>query len=156
MEQIQPLWFQLGSVSEDLMKDGKHAFENGLPPDGSRTGIDENNWGYVTKTTYVNNAFSNLGGARDNQDVGLDGLKTSEELTFSGYQNFVNAVNSRVTNPAKRDQILADISNDDFKYYLSVDSKNILDRYSHHNGMENSSGTNTAPMVLWLEKLPTT
>ncbi len=137
------MWFQLGSVSEDIMKDGKHAFENGLPPDGSRTGIEENTWGKVTTTTYVNNAFSNIGGARDNQDVGLDGLKTSEELTFSGYQNFVNAVNSRVSNPAKRDQILADISNDDFKYYLSVDSKNILDRYSQFNGMENNSGTNT-------------
>ena len=29
------LVFQLGSISEDIMRDGKHAFENGLPPDGT-------------------------------------------------------------------------------------------------------------------------
>ncbi len=28
------LIFQLGSISEDVARDGKHAFENGLPPDG--------------------------------------------------------------------------------------------------------------------------
>ncbi|MBC7391346.1 MAG: cell surface protein SprA, partial [Opitutaceae bacterium] len=135
------IWFQLGSVSEDLMKDGRHAFENGLPPDGGETGAIRDVWGKVTTAPYLNNAFSNLGGARDNQDVGLDGLKSSEEVTQ--FQKFADAVSKNVTDPNKKDQILADISNDNFKYFLSVESKSILDRYSNYNGMEGNSSTNT-------------
>jgi cell surface protein SprA len=137
------LWFQLGSVSEDIMKDSKQSFENGLPPDGGSVGTTITDWGKVTQSSYINNAFSNLGGARDNQDVGLDGLKSSEEFSFSNYNNFINAVKTKVNDPTKRDQILADISGDDFKYYLSVDSKSIIDRYRNYNGMENNSSTNT-------------
>ncbi len=137
------LWFQLGSVSEDLMKDSKHEFENGLPPNGGTEGSEEGAWGKVTKTSYLNNAFSNIGGARENQDVGLDGLKSTEEFSFSKYQEFIKAVNTKVTNTEKREKIIADLSNDDFKYYLSIDSKNILDRYRYYNGMENNSSVGT-------------
>ena len=56
------LIFHLGSISEDLMRDGKHAFENGLPTDGNLVGgaVTENNWGYVTSQQYLNNAFNNI------------------------------------------------------------------------------------------------
>ncbi|MDZ7645835.1 MAG: hypothetical protein U5K54_00925 [Cytophagales bacterium] len=55
------LVFQLGSISEDFMRDGKHAFENGLPADGDTTSfnVSSNNWGYVTTKQYLNNAFDN-------------------------------------------------------------------------------------------------
>ena len=39
------LVFNLGNVSEDIMKDNIHAFENGLSPDYSNDGIKINEWG---------------------------------------------------------------------------------------------------------------
>ena len=135
------LWFQIGSVSEDIMKDGKQSFENGLPPDGGTVGTDTTAWGRVTTSSYINNAFSN--GARENQDVGFDGLKTSEEASYARFQNFVSAVNKNVIDANKKQQLLDDVAGDDFKYYLSVESKSILDRYRNYNGTENNSSVNT-------------
>ena len=84
------LIFQLGSISEDIMRDTKHAFENGLPPDGilDGGGADKNNWGYVTTKQYLTNAFDNSTTSRANQDVGLDGLPTEKELNF--FQDYLN------------------------------------------------------------------
>lgn len=137
------LWFHLGSVSEDVQKDGKQAFENGLPIDGNTvTGVDTNAWGRVTTTSYLNNAFSNEAGARDNQDLGLDGVRSTEEKNFPSYQRFVNQVNS-INDETLKQEILADVSNDDFQHYLSGNSKNILDRYKKYNGLENNSSIGT-------------
>lgn len=137
------LWFHLGSVSEDVEKDGKQAFENGLPIDGNiATGVEENDWGRVTTTSYINNAFSNAPGARENQDLGLDGLRSSDEASYGAYKTFLDKVNL-ITDDTKKQSILEDVSNDDFRHYLSVNSKNILDRYHRYNGMENNSSTST-------------
>ena len=87
------LIFQLGSISEDVMRDTKHAFENGLPPDGNLDGrmLQRNNWGYVTSRQYLTNAFDNSTESRANQDVGLDGLPTEKELNF--FQDYLTALN---------------------------------------------------------------
>lgn len=132
------LIFHLGSISEDLMRDGKHAFENGLPADGNLVGggATENNWGYVTSQQYLNNAFDNSTEARINQDVGLDGVNSEREGdTFSA---FVNAVN-----PAARQIVLEDPSADDFQHFFGdeMDARDakILERYKNYNGLENNS-----------------
>ena len=80
----------MGSISEDVMRDTKHAFENGLPPDGNLdgSGAEKNNWGYVTSQQYLTNAFDNSTASRANQDVGLDGLPTEKELDF--FQDYLN------------------------------------------------------------------
>jgi len=133
------LVFQLGSISEDVMRDGKHAFENGLPPDGNLTDPTQatrNNWGYVTNQQYLNNAFNNDPEARANQDVGLDGVNSA--LEASVFSTFVNAVN-----PQARPIILEDPSSDNFSYFFGdeLDAKNakILERYKNFNGMENNT-----------------
>ncbi|GAB1444851.1 cell surface protein SprA [Flammeovirgaceae bacterium] len=132
------LTFNLGSISEDLMRDGKHAFENGLPADGNLTGggATENNWGYVTTQQYLTGAFDNSAAARVHQDVGLDGVNNEQEaITFSA---FVNAVN-----PAAKLVVLQDPSADDFQHFFdeSLDARNakILERYKSYNGLENNS-----------------
>ncbi|MEZ4974797.1 MAG: cell surface protein SprA [Cyclobacteriaceae bacterium] len=132
------LVFHLGSLSEDLMRDGKHAFENGLPADGNLAGggATENNWGYVTTQQYLNNAFDNSSTARTNQDVGLDGVGSDREA--DKFSSFVNAVN-----PAARQIVLEDPSADDFQYFLGdeLDGRDakILERYKNFNGLENNS-----------------
>ncbi len=132
------LVFHLGSISEDLMRDGKHAFENGLPADGNLSGggATENEWGFVTTQQYLNNAFDNSATARTNQDVGLDGL--SNELEADKFSDFINAVN-----PAARQIVLQDPSADDFQHFLGNELDNrdakILERYKNFNGLENNT-----------------
>jgi len=136
------LTFHLGSISEDLMRDGKHAFENGLPADGNLVSgsATENEWGYVTSQQYLNNAFDNSTTARANQDVGLDGVSSAREA--EKFSSFVNSVN-----PAARQIVLEDPSADDFHHFFGddLDQRNakILERYKNYNGLENNSPIST-------------
>ncbi len=136
------LLFDLGSISEDLMKDGRHAFENGLPADGGTQGTTENAWGRVTTQQYLTNAFDNSASARHNQDVGLDGLKDADEDSY--FKDFISKVN--VTTDALN-EIKKDPSADDFHYFLGsdLDAENakIIERYKNYNGMENNSPIST-------------
>jgi len=43
------LYFNLGEISEDVLKDGKKFYENGLPLTNNDTDIDETVWGKVPK-----------------------------------------------------------------------------------------------------------
>lgn len=128
----------LGSISEDLMRDGKHAFENGLPDDGNlSSGVTKNDWGYVTSQQYLNAAFHNEPATRPNQDVGLDGAKNEVERTI--YNDFVSSV------PAQAAGIVAqDPAADDFRHFLSPTydeepAAGILQRYKDFAGLENNS-----------------
>lgn len=131
------LVFQLGSISEDVMRDGKHAFENGLPTDGSTgSGVQPTIWGNVTTQQFLNSAFDNNSSSRPNQDVGLDGLNNANEAVK--FKSFVDAV------PFQAQSVVAeDPAADDFKYFLGddLDAKNaqILERYKNFNGVENNS-----------------
>jgi cell surface protein SprA len=138
------LVFHLGSISEDIMHDGEHAFENGLPINGvdSASSVTENNWGFVTKQQFVNNAFNTDPATRANQDVGMDGTPTSKEP--NKFSSFIRAV------PAAAQAIVTkDPSADDFKYFLGGDLDTprpngdpiagVLERYKNINGTENNS-----------------
>ena len=73
------LYFNLGNISEDILKDGRKSLENALPADGSTDSYDETNWGRVPKLQPVLQAFDNNPNARKAQDVGLDGLSNEHE-----------------------------------------------------------------------------
>lgn len=143
--------FNLGNVSEDIMRDRKMAFENGLPADGVKTtaSITENNWGFVTNSQYINNAFDNEPVARVNQDVGLDGMNNEEELVK--FQNELTQLPPTL-NPDVVDKFRSDPSRDDFEYFLSerLDQKDakVLERYKNFNGVDQNSpdlSSNTLP-----------
>jgi len=128
---------QLGSISEDVIHDGRHAFENGLPPDGNLdAGATRNNWGYVTSQQYLTPAFENSTAARPNQDVGFDGLPTDKEVPF--YQPFLNQLTGNARSRAE-----ADPSADNFRYFLGSDldanDAKILERYKEINGQDSNS-----------------
>lgn len=133
------LVFNLGDVSEDVMTDGRHAFENGLPADGDPTQTSENEWGRITSQQFLTPAFDNSPDARQNQDLGLDGLNSEAETAF--YQErFINRLN---VSPNALQEILRDPSADDFQYYLSPEydqnDAKILERYKRYNGMEGNT-----------------
>ncbi len=133
------LVFNLGSISEDVMKDSKHAFENGLPADGIKADSvngNFNNWGFVTSQQYLTNSFDNTSSARPNQDIGLDGLNSSEEADH--FSNYLDNLSSGARNIIEEDP-----SGDDFQYYLGgeLDSRDakILERYKNFNNTEGNS-----------------
>ncbi|WP_290506206.1 cell surface protein SprA [Algoriphagus sp.] len=133
------LFFNLGDISEDVMKDGSHAFENGLPADGDPAETRENEWGRITREQFLLPAFDNSEAARANQDVGLDGLKNDDEANF--FRNrFLDRIN---VDQQALNTILQDVSADAFQYYLdeSFDAQNakILERYKKFNGQEGNS-----------------
>ena len=76
------LYFNLGNISEDILKDGKRFYENGLPTPNAPSPVDNSNWGRVPRNpVQVTNAFSNDPDDRDYQDIGFDGLDDTAEVT---------------------------------------------------------------------------
>lgn len=136
------LVFNLGEVSEDVAKDDQQAFEQGLPIDGiDPTDSDiTSDWGRISQDQYLNDYFENSAGARDNQDVGIDGLSNEfERLIIESSRN-----SAQLQVPGSLfDSNIEDISADDFTYILdqsydAIDAK-IVQRYKNWNGMENNS-----------------
>ncbi|GAA4402815.1 cell surface protein SprA [Nibrella viscosa] len=138
------LFFNLGEISEDVVKDGRFNFENGLPlENGTRErGTDTTAWGRVPRQQFITNAFTNQPGAREKQDVGLDGLSSADEQRY--FSNYLNAIRPRVSGEAFQ-EIAKDPANDDFQFYLgpAADSaKYIVARYKRFMGMEGNSPEN--------------
>ena len=53
------LYFHLGNVSEDILKDGYKSFENGLPTSSTVENVDTTAWGRVPTNYSIVNAFDN-------------------------------------------------------------------------------------------------
>ncbi|MDW7690719.1 cell surface protein SprA [Flammeovirgaceae bacterium SG7u.111] len=134
------LYFNLGSISEDVVPDERHFFENGLPVQEGET-VTETIWGKVPDKQYLTNAFSVGANARALQDVGFDGLNSTEEEEFYR-ESFINRLPANL-DPAVREQILTDPSSDDFLYYFDdVHDQNdgkVLERYKDFNGSDGNS-----------------
>ena len=72
------LYINMGDISEDILKDGKKFFENGLPIDDDPTKVEETVWGRVPKERSLVYAFDNSTGSSRKQDVGLYGLSVED------------------------------------------------------------------------------
>lgn len=135
------LVFNFGDISEDIIPDNEYSFEQGLPTDGSDDGVKPTEWGKVTELEYLVDFFDNTASARANQDVGLDGLKSSEEESFFN-ESFLNRLNGQAIQ-----NVINDVSADDFEYFLGDNHDNndakILERYKNFNGMEGNSPLQT-------------
>jgi len=139
------LYFNLGDVSEDVLRDGRKAFENGLPVTEELINVDSTMWGYVPTVQAVVNAFDNEPTSRQFQDVGLDGLSVEEERRFFREQFLDVIANLFGTNSQAYQIALEDPSSDLYQYYrgsnLDAAEVSILDRYKRYNGMERNSPT---------------
>ena len=144
------LYFNLGEVSEDILKDGLKSYENGLPVNDMDTAyVKRTNWGKVSTQTSMTYAFDNAAGARVLQDVGLNGISTEEEKTFPTYQNYVNNLRQKLSPEAiarmEEDQFspFNDPAGDNYHFFRGYDYDeqrlSILERYKHYNGTEGNS-----------------
>ena len=140
------LVFHLGDVSEDILRDSRKMYENGLPsPTNPELKSDRTRWGRVPRTEVpLPNSFAANDADRLAQDIGLDGLNDdNERINYAGYLAKISTLN-----PAAVKEITDDPSNDDFKYYDDKasypDGTPVLQRYERFNGLEgNSANTNT-------------
>jgi cell surface protein SprA len=134
------LYIDLGDVSEDLLKDSRKSFENGLPTTEADTAVSITAWGKVSEKRSFEDAFDNDPNTRKYQDVGLDGLSDVNEQSF--FEKYLNSLRKIVNNDAYN-KALSDPSSDDFHYYRGDDydnaKKGILERYKQYNGLDGNS-----------------
>jgi cell surface protein SprA len=143
------LYFDLGEISEEVLKDEKKFFENGLPIDGDTAKVEKTVWGYVPKQQSLVYAFDNTEGTRKLQDVGFNGLSTEQEFGFPTYINYLDELKSRLTPEAYERMMqdpfspFRDPAGDNYHYYRGSDYDRIempiLERYKHYNGVEGNS-----------------
>lgn len=136
------LYFNLGDISEDVLRDGKKFYESGMPVDGSNT-YTTSQWGKIPTMNSVTYAFATTGGSREKQDVGLNGLTDDEEKAFGSYQEFLNAARANVTNPESLSAIENDPAADNYHYFrgsdLDAKQATILERYKYINNPQGNS-----------------
>lgn len=136
------LYFNLGEISEDILKDGKKFYESGLPVDDDPAQYTETIWGRVPTQSTVTYAFNTSSGARAKQDVGFNGLTSEQERSYPAYAEFLAAIQSKVRS-AVYDSILLAPSADKYHYFRGTDydqaQKSILDRYKYINNPNGNS-----------------
>lgn len=136
------LYFNIGNISEDILKDGRKSIENALPATNDPTKYDTTVWGRVAKLQPVVQVFDSDPNARKAQDVGLDGLSNADERAF--FQSIVDQIKTQL-NPEAALAFENDPSSDDYSYFRGPqhDQANagILQRYQNYNGLEGNSKT---------------
>ncbi len=117
--------FNLGNISEDVLKDGRKQYENGLPSQGTDGNTVDSEYARVPVNQSLIYAFDTEGQARTDQDAGFDGLSDANEKLKPEFADF---------------QSLDDPSGDNYRYFLQG-SGDILDRYKDYNGTQGNSPT---------------
>ncbi len=128
LNQVGDLYLNLGNISEDILKDNRKQYENGLPALGGNLNTTPTVWGKVPTNQSILYSFDTTDESRINQDIGLDGLTDEEE---------------RIKFPAFA--ALDDPAGDNFQYFRggSLDSQNasVISRYKLYNNTEGNSPT---------------
>lgn len=130
-DQTGKVILHLGEISEDFIPDQANLIENGLSRESGNEGEIISEWGYAPEQAPRGQFFDVDGAARENQDVGFDGLTNDEEMNF-----FRNHLGEQYFNAE-------DPSGDNFKFYLdeSYNESNakVIERYRDFNNPEGNS-----------------
>lgn len=141
------LYINLGNVSEDIVKDGRMLYENGLPGQSEfskNLPIDSNTVGNFPIIPATVNAFSQDNNDRPFQDVGFDGL--SNEAEKRRFKNVINDMQgvAGISSDAVN-KLTNDPSNDDYHFFRGDDwdsqEAKTLARYSRYNNPEGNQPT---------------
>ncbi len=138
------LYINLGDVSEDILKDGKRLYENGLNTPSLPSAVDTTGkWGSTpVNPIQITQAFSNNPADRTSQDAGFDGLSDSAER--SKRNEYLNRIATNFgTNSILYKKAFADPSHDDYVWYrdggFDAAGTDILGRYKNYNNPEGNS-----------------
>ena len=136
------LYFNLGEVSEDILRDGKKFYESGMPVDGTNS-FTNTQWGRIPIQATQTYAFATTSGSRALQDVGLNGMNDEQEREYGAYKEWLDALGGIVTNDSILQAWRNDPANDNYHYYRGTDfdneQKSILDRYKRINNPQGNS-----------------
>lgn len=143
------LYINLGNVSEDILKDGHMAYENGIPGNSSNTSnlpVVSTNIGVCPTLPPVTNSFSTDENDRAKQDVGYDGLDNPAEIDKFGASLAAMQSLSGFNSSAELNQkFLSDPSSDDYNFFRDDDydsqDKKTLDRYRFYNNSQGNTPT---------------
>ena len=119
-DDLGELYFHLGNISEDILKDGRKQFENGLPALNGQNLVHETPWGKVPSTQSLLYAFNTVSEDRVVQDVGFDGLDDNQERLIY--------TNGPSEDPAR----------DNYQFFVAANG-GVLDRYKNYNGTQGNS-----------------
>lgn len=142
------LYFNLGDISEDVLRDGRKSFEHGLPTSDLVENVDETQWGRVPSIQAIVNSFDNNPASRKYQDIGLDGLSSNDERDF--FRSFLADMGEMVgQNSEAYRKVYEDPSSDDYMYFrrgvwdtVHHSTNKIADRYKYYNNPEGNSPSN--------------
>lgn len=147
------LYFNLGQISEDILRDGSQSFENGYPTPTNDLPTKTTPVAIVPDFQRINDAFDNDPASRPYQDIGFDGMNDQQELEFHSviHPDYVTKLQAKLTDPidpltqAAYNRLTSDISSDNFYFYrsdsLDAAEASVLDRYKRFNGLEGNSPT---------------
>jgi len=136
-------YINLGNVSEDILKDSRKAFENGLPYPVDPSKTDQTKWSKIPKfQQQITAAFDNDPSARAAQDVGIDGMTNAEEA--QNFQQFLTELETNFgANSTAYLNAINDPANDDFHHFRGSDYDNeklhVLKRYRKFNSQQGNS-----------------
>ena len=143
------MYIDLGSISEDVMRDGRQFFENGMPTGTNNVATDVSPWGRVPIEPPVVNAFDNNEASRAQQDVGLDGLDDAQEASFGDIGAWYQIIQtSPGLSPNFKTAVAEDPSNDNFVFFrdnsfpATPGGPGLLNRYRKFNNQEGNSPIN--------------
>ncbi|MBL7916855.1 MAG: cell surface protein SprA, partial [Bacteroidia bacterium] len=141
------LYINLGNISEDIIKDGRMSYENGLPGQSANSAnlpTIETNVAIVPSIPPTVNAFSQDNNDRPFQDVGYDGMNNNKEkeifaAAVADAQSIGNAASPAVQ------AFLNDPSSDDYNHFRDDDydaaQEKTIKRYAKYNNPEGNSPT---------------
>ncbi|MCF8365575.1 MAG: cell surface protein SprA, partial [Bacteroidales bacterium] len=141
------LYFNLGDISEDVLRDSRKSYENGLPTSEVIENVDTTIWGRVPTLQALVDNFSSEAGSRQFQDVGFDGLGDQDELSFYDQDYLQKLEQLYGPNSQAYLNAILDPANDNYHYFRGGDYdsdplySSVLERYKKFNGTEGNSPT---------------
>ncbi len=141
------LYINLGEISEDILKDGRKSYENGLPTSEVVENVDTTIWGRIPSLQALVESFSTAGGSREFQDVGYDGLRTEDERSW--YDNtYLDVIREKYgSNSQAFIRANEDPSSDNYHYFRGSDYdtdatySSVTERYKKFNNSDGNSPT---------------
>ena len=139
---IGKLYFNLGDISEDILRDGRKSYENGLPTTEQVVNVDTTSWGRIPSLQALVDAFDSNPQSRKFQDVGYDGLSDEDEASF--FKDYLEILKTKLSETAYK-EAASDPSSDNYHHFRGSDYdsdakySSILERYKQYNGNEGNS-----------------
>ena len=142
------LYFNLGDISEDILRDGRKAYENGLPTSELVTDVDTTDWGRVPTKQALTQSFDSKTESRPYQDVGYDGLPSNDEKSFFDANYLQRILQKYGASSQAYINASTDPSSDNFhsfvggEYDTDPEYASITEKYKLYNGPDGNSPAN--------------